>query len=407
MDSHTHKVSSWIILLLAISCGIIAANIYYAQPLVGLISTEIGLPPEAAGLIVTLTQIGYGLGLLFIVPLGDLVENRRLVVSIMMVGILALASAGIAQSALFFLTASIFIGLGSVAVQVLVPYAAHLSPEANRGHAVGRVMSGLLLGIMLARPISSFVTSLWGWRTVFYLSALLVAALALILQFALPKRQPVSVKNYGNLLMSLWSLMINTPILRRRAAYHAGLFGAFSLFWTAVPLLLASPVFHLSQREIALFTLAGVSGAIAAPIAGRLADRGFVKIATLCAILAVAAAFLMTFIGQSGSSLSLTMLVLAAVLLDLGVSANLVLGQREIFSLGAEIRGRLNGLYLALFFAGGAIGSALGGWAYAKDGWLLCAWIGFALAVPVLLYFASEWQKSKRVNRLAISRPIG
>ncbi len=251
---------------------------------------------------------------------------------------------GIAESAALFLTASLFIGLGSVAVQVLVPYAAHLSPEAIRGQVVGRVMSGLLLGIMLARPVASFITSLFGWRAVFYFSGLLVATLALVLMFALPKRQPNSAKGYGSLLLSLWVLLTKNPILRRRAAYHAGLFGAFSLFWTTIPMLLASSAFHLSQREIALFTLTGVAGVIAAPIAGRLADRELGRIATLGAILAVAVAFQLTHIGQTGSTLSLVMLVLAAVLLDLGVSANLVLGQREIFLLGAEIRGRLNGL---------------------------------------------------------------
>lgn len=399
---NTQEVSRGVIFLLATACGIIAANIYYAQPLVGLISAQIGLPPEAAGLIVTLTQIGYGLGLLFVVPLGDLIENRRLVIAIMAVGILALVIAGRAESVPLFLAASLFIGLGSVAVQVLVPYAAHLAPEAVRGHIVGKVMSGLLLGIMLAQPISSFVTSLWGWRAVFYLSGLLVAVLALILLRVLPKRQPSAAKNYGELLFSLWTLMLNTPILRRRAAYHACLFGAFSLFWTVVPLHLAGPTFQLSQRGIALFALAGVSGVIAAPIAGRLTDRGLGKIATFGAMLAVTAAFLLTHIGQPGSALNLALLALAAILLDLGVSANLVLGQREIFMLGAEIRGRLNGLYLALFFAGGALGSALGGWAYAKGGWAICAWLGSALPILALMYFASEGHKSKP-ERLYVS----
>lgn len=393
----TFKAPRWIIVLLATACGIIVANIYYAQPLVGLIRIDIGLPPEAAGLIITLTQIGYGLGLLFIVPLSDLVENRRLVISIMILGILALLAAVIAHNAPFFLTAALFIGLGSVAVQVLVPYAAYLAPAAIRGQVVGKVLSGLLFGIMLARPVASFITSLWGWRAVFYLSALLTAVLALVLLVALPKRQPALAngKNYATLLVSLWTLLLNTPILQRRGAYHAALFGAFSLFWTTVPLLLASPTFHLSQRGIALFALAGVAGVVAAPIAGRFADRGLVRIATLVAMLAVATAFLLTLMGPSGSVFNLAMLVLAAILLDLGVSANLVLGQREIFLLAAEIRGRLNGLYLALFFIGGAIGSALGGWAYAKYGWALCAWIGFSFPVLGLLYFASERQKSK------------
>jgi predicted MFS family arabinose efflux permease len=303
------------------------------------------------------------------------------------VGVLALATAAGAGTPGAFLAAALFIGLGSVAVQVLVPLAAHLAPEAVRGQRVGKVMSGLLLGIMLARPVSSFITAALGWRAVFVFSTLLVAALAAVLAFALPRRQPAASKSYRALLGSLWGLLVSTPVLRERSAYHAALFGAFSLFWTAVPLFLAGPAFHFKQGAIALFALAGVAGAIAAPIAGRWADRGHAKVGTFWAILVAAASFLLAMLGPEGSSLRLVALVGAAVLLDMSVSANLVLGQREIFMLAPELRGRLNGLYLALFFAGGAAGSALGGWAYATRGWWACAAIGFSLPLLALAYF--------------------
>jgi predicted MFS family arabinose efflux permease len=179
-------------------------------------------------------------------------------------------------------------------------------------------------------------------------------------------------------------------VLRRRALYHAGLFAAFSLFWTTTPLLLAGSEFGLSQGEIALFALAGVAGAIAAPITGRVADRGWSRPATGCAMLAVAVAFLMTHIAEPGSHWALGLLVAAAILLDFGVSANMTLGQRAIFGLGADVRARLNGLYMTTFFLGGAIGSALGGWAYAHGGWMLASRIGFALPVLALGYFATE-----------------
>ncbi|RRD21378.1 MFS transporter [Brucellaceae bacterium VT-16-1752] len=170
----------------------------------------------------------------------------------------------------------------------------------------------------------------------------------------------------------------------------ACLFGAFSLFWTTTPLLLAGPAFHLSQGGIALFALAGVAGAIAAPIAGRIADRGWSRPATALAMLAVVGAFLMTHIASEGSMLALGLLVAAAILLDFGVAANMTLGQRAIFSLGAELRSRLNGLYMATFFVGGAVGSAAGGWAYAQGGWSLASWIGFAFPVAALAYFVTE-----------------
>jgi predicted MFS family arabinose efflux permease len=201
---------------------------------------------------------------------------------------------------------------------------------------------------------------------------------------------PTSKLRYGELLASMGHLAVTTPILQRRALYHACLFGAFSLFWTTTPLLLAGPEFHLSQGGIALFALAGVAGAVAAPIAGRIADRGWSRPATAVAMLAVAGAFLMTHIAPEGSMLALGLLVAAAILLDFGVSANLTLGQRAIFSLSAEFRSRLNGLYMATFFVGGAVGSAAGGWAYAQGGWTLASWVGFAFPVVAVVYFVTE-----------------
>ncbi len=383
------KIPNWITVLLATACGVIVANINYAQPLVGPISAAINLSPEAAGLIVTLTQIGYGIGLLFIVPLSDLIENRRLVVVALTVVVCALVAAPLVPNALFFLTASLFIGLGSVAAQILVPYAAHLASEERRGRVVGNVMSGLLLGIMFARPVASLITDIWGWQAVFALSAVITAVLTVLLALVLPQRQPLSTVKYGELIGSLWSLFKKTAILRRRASYQACLFGAFSLFWTVVPLRLAS-YFHLSQQGIALFALVGVAGAIAAPIAGRLADRGWTKLLSGLAMVIAALAFLLTHIFQDNSTTALAMFVVAAIMLDMGVSGSMVLGQRAIYSLESEIRGRLNGVYMAFFFVGGAIGSALGGWSYAYGGWILASLLGFSMPVVALFYHFTE-----------------
>ena len=387
--TETKKVPNWITFLLAIACGVIVANLYYAQPLVGPSSADTHLPLASAGLIVTLTQIGYVFGLLLIVPLSDLIENRRLVVSALAVVICALVAAPLANNALFFLAAAMFIGLGSVAAQILVPYAAHLATEERRGQVVGNVMSGLLLGIMLARPIASFITDLWGWRAVFTLSAAITAILAVLLALVLPERKPSPTMNYGELLSSLWSLFKTKAVLRRRSLYQACLFGAFSLFWTVIPLWLASD-FHLSQQGIALFALAGVAGTIAAPIAGRLADKGWTKILTGVAIVIAALSFLLTHIFEDHSTISLAMLVVAAITLDMAVSGNLVLSQRAIYSLGSEIRGRVNGIFMAVFFIGGAIGSALGGWAYAYGGWMLASILGLSMPVAALLYYFTE-----------------
>lgn len=389
-DVEATSISPALTFLLATACGLIAANLYYGQPLAGIIGAELGLSAGATGLIVTLTQIGYGIGLLFVVPLGDLVENRKLVVSSVAMAVLSLVGAAFAPHAAPFLIAAFLVGVSSVAVQVIVPYAAHMAPHAIRGRVVGNVMSGLMAGIMLARPVSSLLSEVVSWRGVFLTSAAVMALLAVVLFRLLPTRMPDARLSYGALMASMGRLALHTPILRRRAIYHAFLFAAFSLFWTTTPLYLSGPHFNLSQGEIALFALAGAAGTVAAPIAGRMADRGWTRAATFFALVAVALSFAVTHLAPEGSHLALAILVVAAIVLDFGVTTNLVLGQRAIFTLGAEFRSRLNGIYMATFFMGGAIGSAVGGWAYAAGEWQAASWIGFALPVAALLYFLTE-----------------
>ncbi|KAA1178859.1 MFS transporter [Rhizobium tropici] len=381
--------------MFAAACGLVAANLYYGQPLAGPISQSLGFTPAATGLIVTLTQIGYGLGLLLIVPLGDLLENRRLVLTLVALAAVALVGAAFAWSPSLFLLASLCIGLASVAVQVLVPFAAHMAPDASRGAVVGNVMSGLLVGIMLARPAASFLSELLSWHAVYIISAGIMIGLMVILRLVLPTRVPHTKLHYGQLLSSMGHLALRTPLLQRRALYQACMFGAFSLFWTTTPLLLASPAFGLTQNGIALFALAGAAGAVASPIAGRVADRGWTKLATAFALVLAIVAFLIGHFSGSGSVLALITLTLSGIMLDFGVQTNLVLGQRAIFALSAEHRSRLNGLYMATFFAGGALGSALGGWAYATGGWNMASWIGVAFPVIALLAFLTESNSRK------------
>ncbi|BFT73995.1 MFS transporter [Paenibacillus sp. P36] len=388
-----NEISTTMMVVLAAACGLIVANLYYSQTLVGPISAALGLPSGAAGLIVTLTQIGYVAGLLFIVPLSDKIENRRLIVTSLAIVVLALILAAVSSESVLFLTAALLIGSGSVVAQILVPLAAYLSNDQQRGRVVGNVMSGLLLGIMLARPISSLIAGIWGWRTIFVLSAVVMALLALSLARVLPKRSPESTLTYSQLVASLIELFKKNPILRRRAFYQACLFGSFSLFWTTVPLRLADE-YGMSQQGIALFALVGVAGAIAAPIAGRLADKGLTKVITIGAIVTAILSFLLIVVFHNGSLFSLILLFVVAVTLDMAVSGNLVASQRIIFSLGNEARGRFNGLFMAIFFIGGAVGSFLGGLTYAHGGWVSSASIGVALTFIAFLYFLTE-RKSK------------
>jgi predicted MFS family arabinose efflux permease len=389
------ELSQQITLLLAAAVGVIAANLYYAQPLVAQISHSLGLSPEYAGLVVTLTQAGYGLGVLLLVPLGDIAESRRLMTIQMSMAIIGLLGLAFAKHLAPYFAAAFLTGLGSSVVQALVPYAAHFAPEKNRGQVVGSLMSGLMMGIMLSRPIASLLTDLFNWHAVFVLSAALMTILGGALYTILPPRPPVITGlKYKNLIASMFNLLVSTPVLQRRSFYQACLFGAFCLFWTATPLLLAGSQFHLSQTAIAIFALVGVSGAVCAPFAGKAADRGWMRQATMMAMICSSACFLLSHFFEPGSMAALIALVIAAILLDAGVSANLVLGQRAIFSLAPEARSRLNGLYIALIFVGGSIGSGLGAWAYTRGGWWLTSWVGFSMPAAAFICFLTERKSS-------------
>jgi len=393
VNSDLEEMPSWMTMLFAIAAGLLAANVYYSQPIAELIAASLGFSSSATGLIAAFTQAGFGIGLFLIVPLGDLMENRRLVLTLTAVTALALLTTAISAAPTAYLASALLVGLGSVTVQVLIPFAAHMAPERVRGRVVGNVM----IGIMLARPASSFATQAMSWHAVFYVSGASMFALALALALALPKREPAATISYLALLRSMGRLALTTPVLQRRALYQACLFGAFSLFWTTVPLLLTQS-FHMSQGGVALFALVGGAGAIAAPLAGRAADKGWTESGTAFAILCVAVAILITRFAATGSSLGIPLLAAAAILLDFGMTANLTLGQRAIFVLGAEYRSRLNGLYMSAFFAGGAVGSTLGGLAFALGGWSLASWIGFAFPMLALAFFAITWMQSRLIR---------
>jgi predicted MFS family arabinose efflux permease len=376
----------WIILSFAIACGVTVANLYYAQPLIGPISEAFHLDISASGLIVTMIQLGYVIGLIFLAPLGDLVENKTLILTALCAVIASLAISSFAPTASVFIAASLLLGITATATQMVLPVAAHLAPDHKRGQIVGTVMSGLLFGILLARPVSTLVAGVIGWRGVYAASAVAMLAVLVMLAFTLPRRQPDHTLNYGKLLGSMWSLLRTTPALQRRTAYQGMMYGAFSLFWTAAPLILLQPPFSLSHTVLSLFLLSGAAGAFVAPIAGRLADKGHGDALTIAAIVMVAIGFALVWV----SGHSLTLWVLAGIILDAGVQMNMLVGQRTIYALGADIRSRVNALYIALFFLGGAIGSALSGWAVSHGGHAKVAMIGLCFPAITLILFLGE-----------------
>lgn len=388
MNATPHASSTMtrgMVMLFAFCCGAIVANIYYAQPVIDLIAPDIGLTPAMASLIVSLTQIGYALGLFFLVPLGDLLENRKLMISTTVLAIASLLGAAFIQQPNLFLLVSLLIGFSSVSVQILIPLAAHLAPAESRGRVVGSIMGGLLLGILLARPVSSVVADHFGWRAMFMAAAGLMAFISVVLLITIPKRQPDHSATYGQLLRSLGSLLRKQPVLRQRAFYQGGMFATFSLFWTAAPLELARN-HGLSQSEIALFALVGALGAIAAPIAGRLADAGHTHRASLLAMLFAALSFLPAFVHPLYSVIGLAV---TGVVLDFCVQMNMVLGQRAIYALDANSRSRLNALYMTSIFIGGAFGSAIASSVYEHGGWLGVMLVGSAFPLVALLRFLS------------------
>jgi predicted MFS family arabinose efflux permease len=376
--------------IFATACGLAVANIYYSQPLLGLIAPALGLRPGLAGLIVALTQLGYGAGLLFLVPLSDVIENRRLVIWALGAVVLGLFGIALSDSAVTFMAASFVVGVSAVATQILVPFASHLAPEESRGKVVGTVMSGLLGGIMLARPFSSYIAATFGWRAVFYISAGMMLALMLALLRALPERRPATKLDYAQILRSLPGLVARTPLLRRRAFYQGMMFAGFNLFWTGAPLLLARE-FDLGHRSIALFALAGAAGALSAPVAGRLADRGLARPATGWALVSALIAFIIA--AAAGYAHSIALLVVAALVLDAAVQVCQVLSLRSIYMLAPDLRGRLNGLFIAFAFLGGATGSGLAAAVYASRGWSTVASLGALFIFIALAQYASELRR--------------
>ena len=383
----TPTLSLALLAVLTLSVAVLVANLYYAQPLIASIAAELGISPEIAGSIVSVAQIGYGTGLFLIVPAADLIENKRLVLALMALTVLGLIGLATSGSAVTFLIASFLVGLCATGAQVLLPFAAHLIPEARRGQLVGNIMAGVLTGIMLARPVSLFISGSFGWRAVFWSSASLVAVCAALLMRLMPSYRPAGGLRYGRIIVSMIGLVPRMPALCWRSAYAALLFGAFNMFWTAVPLVLAER-FGLGQHAIGLFALAGAGGALAAPIAGRLADRGLEIQATAGSMLVLALCFAAT--GWAVIGLAMVPLIVATVLLDASVQTNQVVSRRTVFGTQAAIRGRVNALYMTATFAGGATGSLLGTLTYDRGGWTATAATGVGIGVLSLLLLAVE-----------------
>lgn len=365
--------------MMATTSGLAVANLYYAQPLLDLIARNFAVTQGAAAVVITLTQIGYALGLLFVLPLGDLFENRRLITRVLVAAAATMLLAGLSPAFGVFLAISVLVGVTSVVAQIVVPLAAHLAPDATRGKVVGQVMSGLLLGILLARSVASFLAEWLGWRAIYVVSAVLMLVLVVVLRRLLAEYRPAHVAGYRDLLATTVRLPRELPVLRWRALTQACMFGAFTCFWTGIAYELIDE-HQLNQAQIGGFALVGAAGAAAAPLAGRVADRGHGRAASGAALGLAAAAMVLAAVGSA----SIVLLALGGVLLDFAVQSHQVMGQQEIYGLRAEMRARINTVYMTGVFVGGAIASLVAGLLHSAYGWAGMCWFGACLPLAGL-----------------------
>ena len=369
----TPGISRGLTLLLAVACGASVANLYYAQPLLSTIARTFGTGSGSAGLIVTFGQAGYALGLAFLVPAGDLVARRRLVPLALLVSASALVVSAVAPNLTVLTIVALVVGVGAVAAQMLVPLAASLAEDDDRGRVVGTVMSGLLIGILLARTASGLVAGVSSWRVVYGAAAVFVVIVAAVLARVLPPEGERPRISYAGSLASTARLFATEPVLRRRALLGALAFAAFSVFWTTMAFLLSGAPYHYSDTVIGLFGLVGAAGALCANVAGKLADRHLTKLTTIAFAAAILISSLLLYAGRH----AIIWLVAGIVILDVGVQGMQVTNQSLIYRLAPDARSRVTSSYMVCYFVGGAVGSAVAGSLYASGGWAdVCVLVG-------------------------------
>lgn len=379
----------------ALMVAVAVLPLYASQTLIPALNASLHLD-AAITLVTALTLLGYAAGLVLLVPLVDRWPNRALIAGTLSAQVVCLAVAAAAPSAALFLGASFAVGVTASAVQMLVPAAASLAPPQARGKVVGNVMSGLMLGILLSRPLASVVGGAFGWRGFFAADAVLVAGATLLVVPRLPDIRPSGAPSYARLIASMGRLVTAEPVLRRRALYQGLLMAGFNAFWSSVAVVLARSPLHLDTSHIALFALAGGGSVVIAPLAGRLGDQGHTTRTTIVAhgVTIVAALGAACALGDGvPRGVSIGLLAVAAFAIDGGVIADQALGRRAINLLAPESRGRVNGLYTGLFFIGSACGAAIAGPALARWSWPgVCAAALMFFAAAALLHLVDRWR---------------
>ena len=394
MTKTNHELSPALIVLMSIATGLAVASNYYAQPLLDTIARNFSLSASSAGFIVTAAQLGYAAGLLFLVPLGDMFERRRLIVSMTLLAAGGMLITASSQSLAMMILGTALTGLFSVVAQILVPLAATLASPDKRGKVVGTIMSGLLLGILLARTVAGLLANLGGWRTVFWVASVLMALMALALWRGLPQMKSETHLNYPQLLGSVFSMFISDKILRTRALLGCLTFANFSILWTSMAFLLAAPPFNYSDGVIGLFGLAGAAGALGARPAGGFADKGKSHHTTTFGLLLLLLSWLAIWFGHT----SVLALIIGILVLDLTVQGVHITNQTVIYRIHPDARNRLTAGYMTSYFIGGASGSLISASAWQHGGWAGVCLAGATIALVNLLVWWRGFHRQEAAN---------
>ena len=394
MTKTTQGLSPALILLMSVATGLAVASNYYAQPLLDTIARAFNLSASSAGFIVTAAQLGYAAGLLFLVPLGDMFERRMLIVSMTLLAAGGMLITASSQSLTMMIIGTALTGLFSVVAQILVPLAATLASPEKRGKVVGTIMSGLLLGILLARTVAGLLASLGGWRTVYWVASVLMAVMALALWRGLPKVKPENNLNYPQLLASVFSLFTQDKLLRTRALLGCFTFANFSILWTSMAFLLASPPFNYSEGVIGLFGLAGAAGALGARPAGGLADKGKSHMTTSAGLVLLLLSWAAIWYGH----VSVLALIVGILVLDLTVQGVHITNQTVIYRVKPDARNRLTAGYMTSYFIGGAACSLISAAAWQHAGLSGVCTIGAVVAALNLLVWWRGYHRQEAIN---------
>jgi predicted MFS family arabinose efflux permease len=382
----TSPLDRRLVALFAVTTGVAVANIYYVQPLIDVVARAFDVSGSAAGLLVALSQLGYLCGLAFVVPLGDLLERRRLISSMLALAALAAVACAAAPEFAVLAAALVVLGVLSVAAQIVVPLASSMAREDERGQVVGTVMSGLLVGILSARIFSGLIAALVGWRGVYVVAAAVMAALALTLRRAMPPVPPPQTHlGYGQTLRSVLSLIRREPVLQQRMAFGFCCFASFGILWSSLTYLLSASPFDYGEGVIGLFGVAGVAGALIAPVSGRLADRGHARLALTGFLILILVGWGVLALGRSSAAV----LVIGIVVFDLGTQGTQINNQTTIYALEPAARSRITTAFLVAGFCGITLGSTLAALLYPAAGWYAVCAVGAGFVVVALVVWAA------------------